>query len=63
MKKTRTWMAAAVATAAGLCAGSAYADTCKQLSAAGLNYASLQSALRAVSASIAATDTAMPAPP
>ena len=48
MKKTRTWMAAAVATAAGLCAGSAYADTCKQLSAAGLNHASLQSALRTV---------------
>ena len=48
MKKTRTWIAAAVATAAGLCAGSAYADTCKQLSAAGLDYASLQSALRTV---------------
>src|SRR5437762_8900934 len=48
MKNTRTSMAAAVATADRLCAGSAYADTCKQLSAAGLNYASLKSALQAV---------------
>jgi hypothetical protein len=28
MKKTRTWIAATVAMAAGLSAGSAYADTC-----------------------------------
>jgi len=34
--------------AAGLSEGSAYADTCKQLSAAGLTYASLQGALRTV---------------
>jgi hypothetical protein len=33
---------------AGLSAGSAYADTCKQLSASGLNDASLKSALQAV---------------
>ena len=48
MKKTKAWMAVAVAMAAGLSAGSAYADTCKQLAAAGLYYASLQSALRTV---------------
>jgi Haem-degrading len=48
MKKTRTWIAAAVAMAAGLSVGSAYADTCGQLSAAGLNDASLKSALRTV---------------
>ena len=47
MKKTRTWIGAAVAMAAGLSAGSAHADTCGQLSAGGLNDASLKSALRA----------------
>ena len=41
-------MAAAVAMAAGLSAGSAYADTCSQLSAGGLTDASLKSALRTV---------------
>src|SRR5205823_300250 len=48
MKNTRTSMAAAVAMAAGLSAGSAYADTCSQLSAGGLTDASLKSALRTV---------------
>jgi len=48
MSKTRTWIAVSVAIAAGLTAGSASADTCKQLSTAGLDYASLHSALRAV---------------
>ena len=37
-----------IAMAAGLSAGSAYADTCRQLSASGLNDASLKSALQAV---------------
>jgi len=37
-----------IAIAAGLSAGSAYADTCRQLSASGLDDASLKSALQAV---------------
>ena len=48
MNRTKTWMAVSVAIAAGLAAGSANADTCKQLSAAGLDHASLHTALRTV---------------
>src|SRR5256885_1516123 len=48
MKKTRDWITAAVAIAAGLSVGSAYADTCSQLAAAGLTDASLKTALRTV---------------
>src|SRR5436190_17610074 len=48
MKNTRKSMAAAVAIVAGLSAGSVYADTCGQLSAAGLTDASLKTALRTV---------------
>src|SRR5437762_4682339 len=48
MKKTRKWLAASVAIAAGIAVGSAYADTCSQLSAVGLNDANLNSALRTV---------------
>ena len=48
MKKTRKWLAVSVVMAAGLSIGNANADTCSQLSAAGLNDASLTSALRAV---------------
>src|SRR5438874_825341 len=48
MKKTRTWIRAAVAMVAGLSAGSVYADTCGQLATAGLTDASLKTALRTV---------------
>src|ERR1700719_2405149 len=48
MKKTRKWLAVSVVMAAGLSIGNANADTCSQLSAAGLNDAILTSALRAV---------------
>src|SRR2546430_17671239 len=48
MKKTRDWITAAVAIAAGLSVGSAYADTCSQLAAAGLTDARLKTALRTV---------------